>query len=371
MVYMATTVQAQQASVVMEGCMNKLKSRGMGIGKSWVPQHFVLKVDALYYTPNKAFSHKMKKISLLRTRVGTAQHYTKREYSFGVLDAKARELHIMCAESESLMHEWIKALIAVQAALESRMREVQPDALALNPCFPNIPSLPAPAKKQEEQADAGSVGKASPAAPSCITLVPHLTDSEEEEEEEGGMLRRRHEREADEGSRHAMHQVISNAAEEDEEDDDEVKTLPQAVRARRYEGAREERRTRAEEVAGAAFRSHLESDLRSSVVAAVVGGGGGEGEVSKGGAVRGVLVAAVPPPPPPPHAPLPHAASARGTRGGAGAVDEQAGEAEWEEEEEALEKLAMMGFGERERNVGLLRKHAGSIPAVVLELASY
>jgi len=44
----------------MEGWMNKLKGRG--ISKSWVPQLFVLKADAFYFTPNKTFSHKKKRV---------------------------------------------------------------------------------------------------------------------------------------------------------------------------------------------------------------------------------------------------------------------------------------------------------------------
>ena len=120
----------QQARVVMEGRLNKLKGRG--IGKSWVPQYFVLKADAFYYTPNKTYSHKEKKVSLVRAKIGTAQHYTKKDHAFGVMDKN--QLHIMCAESESLMHEWIKALIAVRTALEGRTSDSQLNpAFALNP----------------------------------------------------------------------------------------------------------------------------------------------------------------------------------------------------------------------------------------------
>ena len=114
----------------MEGRLNKLKGRG--IGKSWVPQYFVLKADAFYYTPNKTYSHKEKKVSLVRAKIGTAQHYTKKDHAFGVMDKN--QLHIMCAESESLMHEWIKALIAVRTALEGRTSDSQLNpAFALNP----------------------------------------------------------------------------------------------------------------------------------------------------------------------------------------------------------------------------------------------
>ena len=109
---------AQQARTVMEGRMNKLKGRGPGVSKAWVPQHFVLKADALYYTPNQAFSHKMKKVSLGRTKIGTAQHYTRKDHAFGVLDSRSGELHVMCAETDAAMHEWIKALIAVRSAID-------------------------------------------------------------------------------------------------------------------------------------------------------------------------------------------------------------------------------------------------------------
>jgi hypothetical protein len=160
---------SQKARVVMEGRMNKLKGRG--VGKSWVPQHFILKADAFYYTPNKQFSHKEKKVSLVKTKIGTAQHYTKKENAFGVMDVSSRSLHIMCVESESLMHEWIKALIAVRTALEGRARDSQPNAaLALNPRYPHIPSLPPPRT-------GSSTSESRP------TYLAHLTDSEGEGED--------------------------------------------------------------------------------------------------------------------------------------------------------------------------------------------
>jgi len=163
---------AQQARIVMEGRMNKLKGRGLG--KTWVPQHFVLKADAFYYTPNKMYSHKEKKISLVKTKIGTAQHYTKKDNAFGVVDARKRAMHIMCAESESMMHEWIRALIAVRTALEGRARDVKPNAaLALNPRFPDIPSLPPPRKDDDDERAAGDT---PPAPQASATYLAHLTD---------------------------------------------------------------------------------------------------------------------------------------------------------------------------------------------------
>lgn len=173
-----TSFLSQKARVVMEGRMNKLKGRG--VGKSWVPQHFILKADAFYYTPNKQFSHKEKKVSLVKTKIGTAQHYTKKDNAFGIMDMSSRSLHIMCVESESLMHEWIKALIAVRTALEGRARDSQPNAaLALNSRYPHIPSLPPPPS-----------AATSPAGQTTTetrpTYVAHLTDSEGEGEKDEG-----------------------------------------------------------------------------------------------------------------------------------------------------------------------------------------
>ena len=175
--------QAQQARIVMEGRLNKLKGRGLG--KSWVPQHFVLKADAFYYTPNRIFSHKQKKISLVKARIGTAQYYTKKDNAFGIMDARKRALHIMSAESESLMHEWIRALIAVRTALEGRVRDAKPNpTLALNPRFPDIPSLPPPRKDQDE-ADAADSPSAARAQASA-TYLAHLTDESDSDGPDAG-----------------------------------------------------------------------------------------------------------------------------------------------------------------------------------------
>lgn len=160
--------------------MNKLKGRGLG--KSWVPQHFVLKADAFYYTPNKTYSHKEKKISLVKAKIGTAQHYTKKENAFGIMDARKRALHIMSAESESLMHEWIRALIAVRTALEGRARDSKPNPL--NPRFPDIPSLPLP-RKDNEQGQADVAESPSPArAQASATYLAHLTDDSDDNDDE-------------------------------------------------------------------------------------------------------------------------------------------------------------------------------------------
>ncbi len=171
---------AQQARIVMEGRMNKLKGRGLG--KTWVPQHFVLKADAFYYTPNKMYSHKVKKISLVKAKIGTAQHYTKKDNAFGVMDARKRTMHIMCAESESLMHEWIRALIAVRTALEGRARDVKLNAaLALNPRFPDIPSLPPLRKDDDDESPAGD----TPLAPQAsATYLAHLTDDSDGDDDD-------------------------------------------------------------------------------------------------------------------------------------------------------------------------------------------
>jgi hypothetical protein len=125
----ASLLSKQQARVILEARMSKLKGRG--IGKSWVSQHFVLKADALYYTPDKTYSHKIKKVSLVRAKIGTAQHWTKKDNAFGVVEKD--QVHIMCAESESAMHEWIKALVAVRTALRGRAALQPSPALALNP----------------------------------------------------------------------------------------------------------------------------------------------------------------------------------------------------------------------------------------------
>ena len=177
--------QAQQARIVMEGRLNKLKGRGLG--KSWVPQHFVLKADAFYYTPNKIFSHKQKKISLVKARIGTAQHYTKKDNAFGIMDARKRALHIMSAESESLMHEWIRALIAVRTALEGRVRDAKPNpTLALNPRFPDIPSLP-PLRKDNDQDEADAAYSPSAArAQASATYLAHLTDESDSDGPDAG-----------------------------------------------------------------------------------------------------------------------------------------------------------------------------------------
>jgi len=112
----------------------------------------VLKADAFYFTLNKTFSHKKKKVSLVKTKIGTAQHYTRKDHAFGILDPRTRKLHVMCVESEALMHEWIKALIAVRTTLEGRARETLPQpALALNARFPNIPSLPPKPRRDDAQ----------------------------------------------------------------------------------------------------------------------------------------------------------------------------------------------------------------------------
>jgi hypothetical protein len=125
----ASLLFKQQARVILEARMSKLKGRG--IGKSWMSQHFVLQADALYYTPDKTYSHKIKKISLVRAKIGTAQHWTKKDNAFGVVEKD--QVHIMCAESESAMHEWIKAIVAVRTALQGRAALQPSPALALNP----------------------------------------------------------------------------------------------------------------------------------------------------------------------------------------------------------------------------------------------
>jgi hypothetical protein len=127
--FAASLLSKQQARVILEARMSKLKGRS--IGKSWVSQHFVLKADALYYTPDKTYSHKIKKVSLLRAKIGTAQHWTKKDNAFGVVEKD--QVHIMCAESEGAMHEWIKALVAVRTALQGRAALQPSPALALNP----------------------------------------------------------------------------------------------------------------------------------------------------------------------------------------------------------------------------------------------
>jgi hypothetical protein len=127
--FAASLLSKQQARVILEARMSKLKGRG--IGKSWVSQHFVLKADALYYTPHKTYSHKIKKVSLVRAKIGTAQHWTKKDNAFGVVEKD--QVHIMCAESESAMHEWIKAMVAVRTALQGRAALQPSPALALNP----------------------------------------------------------------------------------------------------------------------------------------------------------------------------------------------------------------------------------------------
>ncbi|EKX44854.1 hypothetical protein GUITHDRAFT_139468 [Guillardia theta CCMP2712] len=161
----------QSAVSVLEGDL--MKRKGRGIGKAWVRQHFVLRKDALYYGPCTGFTYKEKKIALSRVHIGSAEHYTNKENAFGVLDSSSKSLHVMSAESERSMIEWVKTLIAVQVALENR--------------HPEIPSLPNLLKKHTAKQSAAQDSLQDQdemilkTNRECNRSTDHLTDSSEDE----------------------------------------------------------------------------------------------------------------------------------------------------------------------------------------------
>eukprot|EP00960_Hanusia_phi_P044240 756535-Hanusia_phi.AAC.4 len=169
----------QNAVSVLEGDL--MKRKGRGIGKAWVRQHFVLRKDALYYGPCTGFTYKEKKITL------------SRENAFGVLDTSSKSLHVMYAESEKSMIEWVKTLIAVQIALENRYtphKTARPRSAlhqGSNSKYREIPSLPNFLKTTKETQNdyqdgiQGHDTKASTSSDVLHRSADHLTDSSEEE----------------------------------------------------------------------------------------------------------------------------------------------------------------------------------------------
>jgi hypothetical protein len=59
---------------------------------------FFCRRDALYYSPAKDYTHNYKKISLMHSKIGTAEQYTPRKNAFGVMDPIDRVIHIMAAD---------------------------------------------------------------------------------------------------------------------------------------------------------------------------------------------------------------------------------------------------------------------------------
>lgn len=108
----------QKAPVVKEGALDKLKGL-IGVGKVWTRQHFILQCDALYYCPNKDFSHTSKKVCMVDVVIDFAENGTKRQYSFAIYDKAMRScLCVMAAENEQTMHDWIAALNHVRVSLQ-------------------------------------------------------------------------------------------------------------------------------------------------------------------------------------------------------------------------------------------------------------